>query len=121
MAARRTEGLVKRMVAGADMAEYKLVKFGANDDQAILCDDDDEVIVGVTLMSAKNGEWVDVQMSGIAEVEYGGAVTRGAHLTSDANGDVIVTTTATANTIGFATVAGADGDLGAVFINRVVV
>ena len=117
MAMRRTEGLVKKMEAGSALEEYQLVKMGSTDDAVIPCDDDDELHVGVTLQSAASGQMVDVQLSGIAEVTYGAAVVRGALLSSDASGHAI-TAVNTGYAIGWATVSGADGDVGCVLIDR---
>lgn len=55
--------------------------------------------------------------SGIAEVEYGGNVTRGDLLTSDANGKAIATTTAGNRIIGIAMASGVSGDIGLALIN----
>ena len=117
MAMRRTEGMVKKMVAGAALEEYQMVKLGTTDDQVLPCDDDDEVVMGVTLQKAKVNEFVDVQIGGIAEVKYGATVARGAKVSPDASGHAI-TAVATGHVLGIATVAGVDNDIGCVLIDR---
>ena len=67
--------------------------------------------------TAANGDAVDVIKSGIADVIYGGTVTRGDYLTSNATGFAVVAV-AGDNVIGTAELSGVSGDLGAVHIQK---
>jgi hypothetical protein len=72
-----------------------------------------------TSLDAASGEPVDVIVAGVAEVEYGGAVTRGQKLTSDADGKAVAAAPAAGvnnQIIGIAMVSGVLGDYGAVLI-----
>ena len=57
--------------------------------------------------------------SGIADVEFGGAVTRGAAVTSDANGKAVAAAPAAGSNvriIGFAEVSAVAGDIGPILV-----
>jgi hypothetical protein len=72
------------------------------------------------IATAGAGEPVDVVMSGVATVEYGGNVTVGALLTANATGQAIAATAAAGSNvrvIGIAMVGGVSGDLGAVLLS----
>jgi hypothetical protein len=73
----------------------------------------------IPVVTAAAGERLDIVHSGIAEVEYGGPVTRGQPLTSDANGKAVVAAPAAganARIIGTAMINGADGTIGSVMV-----
>ena len=77
-----------------------------------------DFLMGVlTGLDAAVNEPADVVQGGIADVEYGGVVTRGAPLTSDATGRAVVAAPAAGvnnRIVGFAEVSGVLGDIGAV-------
>lgn len=115
------EGLVKTFTAGAAVAAHRIVKHGSGDRAAIQAAAATDLIIGVSdsLGAAASGDSMDVILSGIANVEYGGNVTRGQLLTSDADGKAVAAApaaTASNRIIGVAQVSGVSGDIGKVHI-----
>jgi hypothetical protein len=112
--------LTKNFNAGAAVNAFRIVKMGADDNNVIQAAAATDALVGVsTCLAAASAEPVDVILSGVAEVTYGGNVTRGALLTSDANGKAVAAAPAAgANVavIGRALVSGVDGDVGCVLL-----
>ena len=103
--------------AGAAVAINKIVKHGTADNKVIQATADSEALLGVSdRPAAADGDPIDIVVHGVAPVKYGGAVTRGAWLTSDANGDAVVTSANGKQVIGRALVAGADNDIGEVLL-----
>ena len=83
--------LTKNFIAGAAVVKRRIVKFGADDDHVIQGAAVGDALFGVAeRLDVAINKRVDVVISGIAEVEYGGAVTRGDLLTTDANGKAVV-------------------------------
>lgn len=79
---------------------------------------DTSTLIGVSGSRAvADDETVEVAIAGIADVEYGAAVTAGALLTSDSDGKAVPTTTAGKRIAGIAMTAGADGDIGEILIS----
>jgi hypothetical protein len=107
---------IKSLPAAAATGPYLLVKLGVSGAQASAAATDD--IVGVSdSMGADAGKMLDVIQGGWAEVRYGGNVAAGKPLTADANGRAIQATAGNGvRIIGFAMVAGAADDIGAVLI-----
>ena len=87
------EGLVKTYDAGGTINEYRIVKFGSSDSSVLQSGASTDKFAGVACLpkgaTASTGDSVDVIKSGIADVTYGGTVTRGDRLTSDADGKAI--------------------------------
>lgn len=129
--------LIKSGNAEGAIAAHRIVKFGAADGGLLQAAAATDAMFGVsTELSALTGERCDVIKLGDADVEYGGAVTRGDELTADASGRAIAATrhTHTENTgvayvqnaatgtatlqriIGIANVSGVLGDIGSVAI-----
>lgn len=112
-------GLTKNYATGGAVAAYRIVKFSA-DDTVVQGAAATDLLVGVHgRIAAASGERTDVTHTGIAEVEYGGNVTRGAKLTSDDEGKAVAAAPAQGvnnQIIGIAMIAGADGDIGSVLI-----
>lgn len=115
----RNIGLVKTFFAGAAILPARLVKFDADDRTVIQGAAGADAVIGVSdaspISAAATGERVDVVMSGIAPVVYGGTVTRGQLLMSDSTGRAITATAATGTnvrTAGVAMVSGVVGDIG---------
>lgn len=112
--------LIKTFTAGGAIGAYKAVKFSA-DNTVVLAAAETDIVIGVTgALATASGAQCDVTMIGIAEIEYGDTVTRGAHLVADADGNAVVAApaaTETNETIGRALIAGADGDIGYVLLN----
>ncbi len=115
-------GLVKSYTAGGAISPNRIVKFGAADYTVLQGAAATDSLVGVTvpLLTVAQGETVDVIHDGIADVEYGGNVTRGDLLTSDANGKAVTAAPvagANARIIGTALVSGVAGDICPVLID----
>lgn len=115
----RNIGLVKPFLAGAAIQPARLVKFDADDRTVIQGAAATDAVFGVSdaspISAAATGERVDVVMSGIAPVVYGGTVTRGQLLMSDSTGRAITATAAAGTnvrTAGVAMVSGVVGDIG---------
>lgn len=110
--------LTKNFNASGAIAACRIVKFGATDELMAQASAAADKQVGVsTSLAAADGEPVDVILAGVAEVTYGGNVTRGDLLTSDANGKAVVAAPAAgANVriIGEAMKSGVLDDVGAV-------
>jgi hypothetical protein len=118
----RNEGLQKTLIAGAAVAKNRIVKFGSSDTAAVQAAAATDLLIGVSdNLGAASGEPFDVIVDGIALVEYGGNVTRGAMLTADADGKAVAAAPAaeaTARVIGVAMVSGAAGDIGSVLVRQ---
>lgn len=114
----RNELFIKACYAGAAILPFRIVKHGAADAFAIQSAAAGDASFGVSdsLGAAAANDPVDIIRGGIAEVIYGGTVTRGDALTSDSQGRAVATTTGGARIIGFAEVSGVVGDRGSVFI-----
>lgn len=112
-------GLIKSLYAGAAIAARRIVKFGADDLHVIQAAAAADSSIGVTDLGAETGDACSFATDGIAIVEYGGNVTRGALLTADSSGRAIAAAPAAganARVIGVAMVSGVSGDLGSVKI-----
>lgn len=113
--------LVKNFVAEAAIGKYRIVKFGTADGQVVQGAAAADLLVGVsTDIAAAINERCDVIVDGQADVEYGGAVTRGALLTSDATGKAVAAAPAAGvnnRIIGIAMVSGVAGDIGSVLVS----
>lgn len=113
----RNELFIKACYAGAAILPFRIVKHGAADAFAIQSAAAGDASFGVSdsLGAAAANDPVDIIRGGIAEVIYGGTVTRGDPLTSDDSGRAIKAATGN-RIIGFAEVSGVVGDRGSVFI-----
>jgi hypothetical protein len=113
-------GLIKSFTSEAAIAAYRIVKFGTSDGAVLQAAAVGDSLIGVTGQVAGDaGKRVDVILSDTAEVEYGGNVTRGDWLTSDASGRAVSAAPAAGvnnNVIGRAMVSGVLGDIGAVML-----
>lgn len=114
--------LIKPFTATTAVAGRRIVKYGAADGAVVQATASTEAFAGVCdPVGAAAGSVADVHQLGEAEVEYGGNVTRGDRLTSDANGKAITAAPAagaTCEIIGRAQVSGVAGDFGRVLISR---
>lgn len=108
----------KTFKVGADVAAYRIVKFDSDDDTVIQAAAVTDAGFGISNnlgADYSDAERLDVHVAGIAEVEYGGAVTRGALLTSDADGKAVTAAPAAGvnnRIIGTAMKSGVSGDIG---------
>jgi hypothetical protein len=88
-------GLTKSMIAEAAILPYRVLKFGAADGQVVQSSAAADAHVGVSDLGQDTaGARLDVIVDGIADITAGAALTRGALLTSDAQGRVIAATAA---------------------------
>lgn len=116
---------IKAMNAEAAVLAFRIVKIGAADGGVIQGAAAADALLGVSdeIGQATAGQRVDVILSGIADVEYGGTVARNARLTTDATGRAVTAAPAAgANNgiIGIALVSGVVGDIGSVYIAQSV-
>lgn len=114
-------GLIKNLMAGAAIAARRIVIFGTDDDHVIAAAGVSDALIGVSgsLAAAAAEARIDITLSGIAEVEYGGTVTRGDLLTADASGKAVSAAPAAGTNnriIGIAMLSGVAGDIGSVHI-----
>lgn len=108
----------RNYLAPAAIAAYRIAKHGAADGEVAQATAATEALMGVTnSLAIAAGERVDLVKSGLADVEYGGNVTRGDPLTADADGKAVTATVAGSRLIGFAELSGASGDIGVVHIS----
>lgn len=104
-------------VAGAAINPYRILKFGNADGKWQQAAAATDLLAGVSgPLTIASGERVDVKRIGIAEVEYGGTITRGQKLTTDANGKAVAATSDGDQIIGIAEVSGVAGDIGSVLL-----
>lgn len=111
-------GLTKGFKAEAAVTKRRFVKFGTGDALTVQAAASTDAIIGVSAeIDSAILQPVDVHMSGIAEVEYGGVVARGDLLTADAVGRAVAAAPGAgvnARTGGVAMVSGVLGDIGSV-------
>ena len=87
---KNTTSFISTFVAGAEIANPRIVKPAADEYNVIQADGGADPLIGVTTeIPGVEGDAVDVQTGGIAEVECGGSFDFGAPLTSDAEGRAI--------------------------------
>lgn len=118
----RNELLSKSYTAEGVIPPYRIVKFGAADGGVLVAAAATDKLIGVTgrLGFAAIGDRGDVGRLGIYEVEYGGVVTTGDLLTSDASGRAVVAAPAAGSNVrilGTAEAAGVLGDIGSLYIS----
>lgn len=116
----RNEVFVKTFTATTPIEPYRIVALGAADGVVIQSASATAINLGTSNIIGADTDAMrcDVVMTGIAEVEYGGNVTRGDLLTADADGKAIATTTAGNIVIGRALISGVAGDIGSVFLTN---
>lgn len=110
-----TNDLIKTYTAGGAISPYRIVKPGANDGEVVQAAAAADALMGVTgSIGPASGERVDVVKTGIAAIEFGGTVTRGGPVTSDASGKAVAAAPAAGSNvriIGFAEVSAVSGDI----------
>lgn len=113
-------GLIKSFVAEAAIAPFRIVNFGSDDDSVVQSAAATDAMFGVSdSLGAEPGSRVDVVMSDVTDLDFGGTVTRGDQLTSDADGKGVTAAPAAGTNvrvIGIAMVSGVAGDIGSVRI-----
>lgn len=116
-----TNGITKPYTAGGTIAPRRIVKYGAADGVVIQSAAAADLHIGVSSdLGSASGERQDVFMVGnIVEVDFGGAITRGAAVTADATGKAVAAAPAVGanvNCVGHAEVSGVAGDVGTVIV-----
>lgn len=116
----RIPGLIANYVAETALAKNRIVCFGATDGSVKQATAAADFIIGVTENFAYAvGDRVDIVRTGLADVEYGGTVTRGQPLTADAQGRAVAAAPSAGTNnriIGYAEVSGVVGDIGSVMV-----
>ena len=90
--------ITKPVNAGGAIASFTFVKFGADDDTVLQAAAATDSIIGAVNRiappgsSAASGDRIDVELTGVADIQLGGTVTRGGLVTSDASGKAIAAT-----------------------------
>ena len=117
----RNQGLTKAFVAGAAISPNRFLKFGADDRTVIHAAAGSDSIIGVSDdVGCASGDRIDVILTDIATVEYGGTVTRGGLLISDSTGRAIAATASAGTNVrtgGVALVSAVVGDKGPMLIS----
>lgn len=112
--------LTKTFDTSAATDPYRLVKMTGEAEVGHATGVEDTIIGTTTEVGTDGaGERQDVHVAGVVEVEYGGNVSRGDYLTSDAAGKAVPPTPAAGdneNVAGIALAGGVDGDIGAVLL-----
>ncbi|CAG2129165.1 DUF2190 family protein [Cupriavidus numazuensis] len=112
--------LIKTHSAEGALAKNRIVAQGANDGGVKQAAAATDALLGATEGFAyADGDRVGVVRAGIADIEYGGNVTRGQPLTADASGRAVAAAPAggaNVRLIGFAEVSGVSGDICPVFL-----
>lgn len=107
---------IKAYDAGATVNPFRIVKFSSTDRLVIQAAAASDALIGVSgALIATTADRCDVVRLGLADLEYGGVVTRGQFLTSDSVGRGIAAS-AGETTIGRAEVSGVSGDIGMVMV-----
>ena len=108
--------LIRNFKAEGAIPKFTIVKSGSADGQMLSAAAVADKLMGIaTDIDAAINERVDVILGGVADVLYGGAVTRGDPVTTDANGRAVTAAPAAGvnnRIIGFALVSGVLGDVG---------
>ena len=102
--------------AGGAVSPHRIVKYGDADGKVVQSAAAGDAHVGISgRATAAAGGRVEIARAGIADVEFGGNVTRGALLTADADGKAVAAADGN-RVIGIAEVSGIDGDIGQVLV-----
>lgn len=113
-------GLLKTHTAEGTLAKNRIVTHGATDGTVKQAGAATDALLGATEGFAYvAGDRPSIVRSGIADIEYGGNVTRGQPLTSDSVGRAVAAAPAAGSNvrlIGFAEVSGVLGDICPVFL-----
>lgn len=104
--------------AGAEIAAHRIVEPKTADGTVEQAAADSGKLVGISGSRAVgSGDTVEVAITGIADVEYGAAVTRGDLLTADSDGKAVTESSAGKRIVGIALKSGVDGDIGEVLLS----
>ena len=110
----RNQGLIKPFLCSGAIPANRFVKFGSDDRTVTLGAAATDSIIGVSDdVGAATTERIDVVLSEIATVEFGGSVTRGGLVMSDSTGKAIAATASAGSnvrTCGIALASAVSGD-----------
>jgi hypothetical protein len=84
--------LIKNFLAGSGgVRQFRIVKLGAADGEVVEATAVGDFLLGVSCQpgTAASGERCDVALAGIADVQAGGNITRGALVTTDSAGRAV--------------------------------
>ncbi|AFY60356.1 hypothetical protein [Synechococcus sp. PCC 6312] len=112
----KTPGLIKNFDSASPVAPRRIMAMGASDGYAEQASSPSQRLIGVSQWGRSQAGRTDVVLSWIEEVDYGGTITRGQLLTTDADGKA-VTAGDGDYSVGMAFVSGVAGDIGYVLIN----
>lgn len=104
---------VIRMKAGAAVTKHRAVKLDTTVDTVIHSVAIADLTVGVSLNTVASGEWVSVQVRGIAKLEAAAAITLGDEVmvqAASADGSIATSAGATARSLGVALEGATNGD-----------
>jgi hypothetical protein len=109
-------GLIKQYRCTTEIQPHRIVEFGAADFLVTTATSAGTGGIGVSdSMGSNASNRIDVLRSGLADVMYGGTVTRGQPLTNDTQGRAVAAT-GSDRVVGVAEISGASGDIGLVFL-----
>lgn len=112
-------------VADGAISQRRIVTVGASDNAVAQATGDTAALVGVALDDYSDGEAATIQVTGVAKIEAGASITRGAMVTSNGSGQATTlgTTAGTRHAIGIALESGASGEVISVLLapTRVVI
>lgn len=112
--------LNRNYTAGGAIAAFRIVKCGSNDGEVVQAAAATDFLMGVCeSVGPASGERCDIVKAGVADVEFGGTVTRGGPVTSDANGKAVAAAPGAGTNnriIGFAEVSAVSGDIASILI-----
>ncbi|UYZ84290.1 DUF2190 family protein [Entomomonas sp. E2T0] len=108
--------LISAFMAITDIEANLIVATTGNDGEAKQATAATDYLLGTSSeIGVTQGRHVSVIRSGLSNVVYGGTIAIGDPVTSDAQGRAIKAT-AGDKTIGFAEVAGVEGDIGSIYV-----
>lgn len=113
-------GLIKSFVATSAIAKRRIIALGAADGEVVQATSDAGLIGVSGIRGAKIGETVDVYLSDVHPITFGGLVTSGDFVTADAEGRAIKADPAPGETlfvIGRALETGPENAIGNVLIH----
>ena len=114
--------LVKNFIADSALPAFSIASFGSADGHSTVSTGPTVVLLGITTdIPAAIGDRSDLIVEGLADVTYGGTVTRGDFLTSDASGRAVTAAPAAGVNnfvIGMAFVSGVLGDVGSCILSQ---
>ncbi|MCW5657443.1 MAG: DUF2190 family protein [Burkholderiaceae bacterium] len=115
--------LTKQLIAEGAISPNRFVKFGSTDEFVVQAAAATDSIIGVYegfgSVGAVANDRVDVVLGGLAEVKFGGAVTRGGEVTSDASGQAVASAPAAGSNNrlgGIAFASAVNGDIARVIV-----